>query len=706
MTSMQHVERLRADRVPFLSYLDAGRHLVRLALPGVLVHVPLATLTLLALTATAGGSATVADQRLQLVGTSDAALTTWIVVAGVVALAGQLVVFPATVVIAAGHLLDRQVAPVEALRATVRRLPSLLVLLGVAVLASGAIWAARAGVLTATDGRWQAEVLLVVAVFAALPGLLAVPGVLLHGCGGLSSIGRAYRLTRLRFLRTASTLAVGVVLVPGAAAWALSHGLPLLPGPLTTLGWGLAGTVSALAVTPFQAAVVARQFLHCMAWRTEVDDSDLTHGLPDGAPPGPVRLGFLPMALLPGLLFSGVVLINPFGWPELAEKNVTESWVPQEFPVLAHERRPELRPFDLQALHTGRGAGLIVVMDGFMDDSSLLACADPSCVRTSFEWAEPRGSGTRWEPGTASTRLPDGRLLLTTWTSTRLELLTCEATGCVRSSGAVATTRSRAERVGVALAVRQGGGPVVAYAEADPAGGDRPTHDVLSFIFCADPSCAHPERRRIAQLETTLYSATHDTLAVALGPEDRPVAARIDAVDGQIHVISCPDAACHRPTVTRPVPPAPSSLDDLPWTFGLDLAVRPDGRPVIAYRDPRDQANKLLDCRTPDCAQADVRTLGAGDEYHAIPALALDRSGRPLVAYESREHQRLMLAVCTGSRCASIPVAKNRNGFGERLAMTINADGNPAIAWIDHNAEPTGLDWNLHVTTPLNLTPR
>ncbi|MEV4087726.1 hypothetical protein AB0J43_46435, partial [Nonomuraea fuscirosea] len=91
MTPMQHVERLRADRVPFLSYLDAGRHLVRLALPGVLVHVPLATLTLLALTATAGGSATVVDQRLQLVGTSDAALTTWIVVAAVVALAGQLV---------------------------------------------------------------------------------------------------------------------------------------------------------------------------------------------------------------------------------------------------------------------------------------------------------------------------------------------------------------------------------------------------------------------------------------------------------------------------------------------------------------------------------------------------------------------------------------------------------------------------------------
>jgi hypothetical protein len=111
----------------------------------------------------------------------------------------------------------------------------------------------------------------------------------------------------------------------------------------------------------------------------------------------------------------------------------------------------------------------------------------------------------------------------------------------------------------------------------------------------------------------------------------------------------------------------------------------------VGSQDPCDKVNKLLDCRTSDCAQTDVRTLGAGSEYNAIPALALDRSGRPLVAYESREHQRLMLAVCTGSRCDNIPVSKNRNGFGERLAMTVNADGNPTIAWIDHNLTPQDL---------------
>ncbi|WP_132333836.1 hypothetical protein [Nonomuraea longispora] len=483
------------------------------------------------------------------------------------------------------------------------------------------------------------------------------------------------------------------------------QGLRLLPGPLAALGWGVAGTMLALAITPFQAAVVARQFLHCMAWRTQVDDSDLAHGLPHGSPPRPVRLGYLPAALLPGVLFSGAVLVNPFGWPEVAERNVTESWPPQDFSASVHDRRPELRPFDLQAIHTGRGERLIVVMDGFDDHASLLECADPSCLKTSFEWAEPRGRASRREPGAAGARLPDGRLLLPTWISNRLELLTCEATRCLRSSATVATTRSPPHYVGVAPAARQDGGLVLAYADDDPTSGERPTHDLVSFIFCADTNCARPERRQVARLETSVYSATNHTLAAAVGPGNRPVAARLNPVNGQIHVISCLDVACHQPTVTRPVSPAPSSTDDLPWTFGLAMAVRPDGRPVITYRDPRDQANKLLDCRTPDCAQADVRTLGAGDEYQPVPALVLDRAGRPLVAFESPERRRLMLAICTGSRCESIPVSTNRGGFGQRLAMTLNADGNPTIAWIDHKLAPPGLSWNLHVTTPLNLTP-
>ncbi|MFB4273309.1 hypothetical protein [Nonomuraea sp. GTA35] len=115
-----------------------------------------------------------------------------------------------------------------------------------------------------------------------------------------------------------------------------------------------------------------------------------------------------------------------------------------------------------------------------------------------------------------------------------------------------------------------------------------------------------------------------------------------------------------------------------------------------------DDAAKLLDCRTPDCAQADAITLDAGSPYRSTPALVLDRSGRPQVAYQSRDGTRLMLATCHARRCVSTAVARMR-GAGDGLAMTVDDRGRPTIAWVDDGGSLTGGDWALMITTPLNL---
>jgi hypothetical protein len=704
VTSMDHVERLRRPGVVWWSYLSAGRHLMRLALPGVMVHVPLAILSVLglALGATVSGSGAVVNGQLQLIGMSDVPLLISTAALMVIGIAGETLVFPATVILAAGHLVGRRVSPVEALRATVGRLRTLLALLAMAVPAYAAAVAAAGGVLLATEWEWAAYLLLVVLALVALPALLAVPGVMLHGCSALGAIGRAYRLIHWREQSSAFALAFGVVVFPAAALWGLRWGLSLLPDPLGTLGWGL-GFVVLLALTPFQASMVAGQFLHCMAWRTEVDDTDMTHGLP-GERPFPVRPALLWATLLPGLLSSGIVLVNPLGWTEVAETNVTKSW--QTADTSSDNGEPELRPYDLRELHAGRGAGLVMVIDGFENYSALLACADPSCEKTTFKWAEPQDAGTDGRPPAVGARLPDGRLLLTTWrTSKQLELLTCEADKCVPSSGPIAkSARFTPQWAGVALAVRQGGGVVVAFAEADVSGGQKsPTHDLVSFVFCADTACARPDTRQVARLDATAYLYGPHGLAVAVGPGDRPVAARYDSTNGQIHVISCLDAACHQPRVTRPVPPAPGPYDLGRHDTGLSLAVRPDGRPVIAYLDGGGHSVKLLDCRTPDCAQFDALTLGAGTDSHATPALALDRKGRPLVAFESPDLRRLMLAHCTGNRCVSTPVSRIEVAWGDVIAMTVNSQGRPAIAWFDGEDKLFGGEWHLNVTTPLNL---
>lgn len=57
--------------------------------------------------------------------------------------------------------------------------------------------------------------------------------------------------------------------------------------------------------------------------------------------------------------------------------------------------------------------------------------------------------------------------------------------------------------------------------------------------------------------------------------------------------------------------------------------VRPDGLPLIAYRDRVDRAVKLLDCRTRDCSRADTITVSDSGPS-GRPAMVLDRHGRAL----------------------------------------------------------------------------
>ncbi|NRQ39394.1 hypothetical protein HII36_47360 [Nonomuraea sp. NN258] len=718
MTPVEHVEHVdlvERLRLPVLwrGYASAGRHLPRLVVPGVLVLAPLGLVSLLVLPVALGDEAALVDRRLELLWASDAALLTWTFVPVAVALVAQTLVFPATVLMAAGQLTGRPVPPVAALRAAFRRWPAVLALAVVALLVVAllvvaglgfvAMPAAGAGLPRVTGSRGLATLLVAGVGLAAMPGLLAVPAVLLHGCSALGAIGRACRLSLVNPARVAFALAAGVVAVPAAAGWALERGLATLPDLTATPVAALAWPMFALAVTPFQAAVVARQFLSCVAWRTGVDDDDLRHGLP-GNPsaedPRPDGARLLTLALLPGLLFGGIVLVNPFRWPELRETDVTEHWTSVDGRS-AHE--PRLGPYDLRELYPGRGPGPVMVVDGFEDLASLLSCADAFCERTDFRWAEREGGYETAAASVATARLPDGRLIMTTWRSGSLELLVCESWGCAPAGEErIARTGASPRWIGTALAARRDGGVVVAIARHEPVDGD-PEEDVVSFVRCPDPRCARPDVREVARLDPAAYLGSVRVLAVAVGPGDRPVAARFDSVSGQIQVISCQDAGCRLPArVTRPVPPLPRRPEhDRGAETGLALAVRPDGRPVIAYRDLADRTVELLDCATPDCARAQVITLGGGGPNHPTPALALDGSGAPLVAFFDRGQRRLMLARCAGGRCVSTAVARVRGGAGEGLAMTLDAEGRPVIAWIDDGGALLGGEWRLVVTTAL-----
>ncbi|MGW4968319.1 hypothetical protein ACWEPL_64905, partial [Nonomuraea sp. NPDC004186] len=420
---------------------------------------------------------------------------------------------------------------------------------------------------------------------------------------------------------------------------------------------------------------------------------------------------------LPGLLYGGVALTNPLGWVEVSETNVTEGWT-RGSRGSGGTGGPSLSAVDLRAVYPGTDRPLTMVMDSVYSSTRLLTCVDASCRDTSFAWA--RQERTETGPVGASARLADGRLVLTTWNAdpqvrgrlgnaVRLGLLICDGKGCVSPAEGKPLSEPTFDPEGssVALAVRPNGGLVVVETRQNerPAGQppSEPRSDTVSFTFCDDPACSRPERKMSAELEPAFGTSNERSLAVAVGADDRPVAARLNSRNGTLSVITCTDAACTTPRVTAAQDgqgTEPSYRSRV--RGGVSMAMRADGRPAIVHRDMRDGSVELLDCRDRGCAQIDPVALAGPSHANTLPAVVTDAAGRALVAYQDPAAHQIMLAACSGGRCESAVVGRIRYGPGAGMAMTLDGQGRPVIAWMDDNGLRYGSEWALKVTTVLN----
>ncbi|MFF4621350.1 hypothetical protein [Nonomuraea jabiensis] len=698
----------------WLAYGFSARNLLRLLAPALLVFLPIGLLAVPVLFVLVDGSAAVVNGDFELVGRPEPPLLEWAAAVLVVSVAGQAVALPATVVLAAGLLAGENVSLSGAMRAAARRWPTMLALVLVGVVAFTAALAAGLGILLWIGAQVTAYGVMAVLALVAMPCLLAVASVALEGRSAKDALARAYRLTAGASGATALTLAFGVVLFPMLAAqaanWALS-GLPVVPA--------VAGYVLALVAVPFQAAVIARLFLHRLVIKGTIDEfKEIVDGLPESAPRPPrlmpVLAGLLLPALLPALLYAGAVLINPLGWPEVSETAVTETWSrdPDAEVFEADGRpKPKLGASDLRALYAGQGGRMVMLMDDFAA-AKLLTCMDSTCARTRFTWAEPVGVVRGYTA--AAARLADGRLVVSTWAQegadedgrvldydkwrARLGLLICDATACVPAPGGrpiTEVTSSTQDRT-VALAARPGGGLLVAQFYELPLGESDIAEEGLSITICDDPACTRPRTKEAARLPADRYRDDSRGLIAGVGPDDRPVVLRFDRETGAVFVISCDDPACARARTGRPVRGSTGYSDG---QAGAAMLVRADGRPLIAYLDVSDGAIKLLDCRTRECSQAGTTTLSEPG-HHTAPTMVLDRDGRVLVAYQDLDRERIVIATCTGTGCVRTPVTTIARGDDRGLAMALDGHGRPMLAWVGFGG---GDGWDLVVTTPLTL---
>ena len=709
---------LEQDWATIRGYGDAVRDLPRLLVPGLVVFVPLAVAATVVLWPLGAGSFAIVDGDVALIGDVTTPLLVAAVTAVVASAAGYAIALSATVLLVAGRLFGRPVSWRAALRAAARRWGALLVLGVVAVVAMAAVLAAGIGTLLVGGETVHLVVVTVVTALIFVPCLLAVPAVMLEGWSGPYAIVRAYRLSIRRFWGVSVTLGIGAVAVPVAARRALDAWvLPAVPDAFTALASGTAATVLGMITLCVEAAVITRVFLYKVAERPGDEPLDDLRRIRDDLPgdaPRPVRAAPVAAALLlPGLLYALGVAVNPAGWTELAETVVTADW--RRGTPLTETDRPRLGSRDLRALYAGPDGRLTMVMDDSYDRARLLTCAGSTCRETDFTFAERAAADGADAPYgnavAASAQLPDGRLALTTWRTLKtgdrtyhgLGLLVCERGECAPANpGAILTpTVRRPEFDAVAMAARPDGGLVIAQIAEEWDGEGSPAEDdAVTFTFCADVVCARPRTIRLGSVEIG-PSGDRRVWSVAVGPDNRPVAAYLDHRSGALTVYSCDTPSCDRPRITRPVGPAVWE-DPYRWDApgGLALTVRPNGLPVIAYQVPTDGTVRLMDCVTLDCTRFGTAVLTGPVGHPAVPAVTLDEAGHALVAFHDLERRRLALAVCAGTRCARTTAGVIRHGAGDGMALVLDGLGRPVIARMDGGAGPFD-GWDLVVTTLL-----
>ncbi|MGW2214619.1 hypothetical protein ACWCSD_06510 [Nonomuraea sp. NPDC001684] len=702
---------VRRHGVVWLAYASAARHLIKLSTPALLVFLPLGLIAAAALVVLLDGAAAVINGGFELVGPPGVPLLVWSAAVLVATVAGQMVVLPATTMIAAGLLVGKNVSTVDAMRAAARRWPAMLALVLIGAVVIGADLVVGFGILLWNGAQVPAYVITALLLLFSLPCLLAVPGVVLKQRSARSAFALAYWLTSHAPWATALTLAFGVLIFPALIQQVVEEALSETPVLQAGTGFGLG-----LVAVPFQATVIARLFLHRLALAGMTAElMEIADALPASTSRRARPVLVLAAFLLPSLLYGGAVLVNPLGWVEVSETVVT-----RKLPHVAGEDtseadgrppQPTLGSSDLQALYAGPDGRLTMLMDG-SSEATLLTCADSGCARPRLSWAEP--PAVDGERRAVSARLADGRIAVTTWAidehyrrvydenwRARLGLLICDATACAPAPGGKPLMKVRwGERTKVVtLAARPGGGLVVARLHGLPLESDD-DEEVLSLTTCDDPACIHPRTRKVAKLPVNTRTGGGRDLIAAVASDDRPVALRLDQDSGAIHVVSCDNPACTRASVEQPVGKGRSGyVFDRRNEPHAEMAVRADGRPLIAYEDLAEGAIKLLDCRTRTCSQADTVTLTAPGERHAGPAMVLDRAGRAWVAFQELGRKQIVIATCTGTRCTRTPVTRIPRRGDNGLTMTLDGRNRPVLAWMDGDGD----NRDLFLTTPLTL---
>ncbi|MCB1605686.1 MAG: hypothetical protein KDI71_01740 [Xanthomonadales bacterium] len=274
-------------------------------------------------------------------------------------------------------------------------------------------------------------------------------------------------------------------------------------------------------------------------------------------------------------------------------------------------------------------------------------CATPSCSSGSSRLLEAGGGAP------SVTLRADGRPLIAHQIpgAEDLRLYSCDDVDCSSGSG---QTLESAGLVGrePSLAIRPDGRPAISYRDE--------TLSALKLYDCVDVSCSGGNVRVLDNVNSPGIRS-----ALAIRGDGRPLVAYLVNATEDLRLYRCNDVDCSTG--------ASSLLDGSVDAAGLfpDMIIRADGRPLISYAG---RPGVLLVLRAYDCDNADC-TSGTVRSLLTIPAISVGAyssatvrpNGRPLISYRQVTNPQLGVFDCADAACSS------GTGFG------LDANGDPGF---------------------------
>jgi len=172
--------------------------------------------------------------------------------------------------------------------------------------------------------------------------------------------------------------------------------------------------------------------------------------------------------------------------------------------------------------------------------------------------------------------------------------------------------------------------------------------------------------------------------SIAVGSDNLPILAYYDQINGDLKVAKCTTPSCESPTIT---------VLDTSGNVGLFAGIALDGNgyPVISYYDQTNKNLKIARCRDRFCtpAIASIRTIDSVGDVGRYSAIVIPSDNLPVISYYSYlsvANGTLKVAKCLDTDCTSTnrKTVFNTGHVGPYTDITIGADGNPVISYMDY----------------------